>query len=327
MVRAPPLLVFAALVVATDAEAEERARAHLFYTRTPGCPEEARVRAMVRSRLGYDPFVDDAHAENVVELRLERRGESFSGTVDVTRGGASQGTRELTSRDCDELASSLSVTVAVGVDPLSLTGPAPAPPPSPAPTPPSTASAPSRQDDPFATAERPAPPPPVEPRGRELRVHAGPLISIGTSPSANAGLAIGAGARWRSFSLGGEGRIDFPLAPRSMKAGGEISSSVLLGSVVPCLHAGFARGCGLLTAGVLRGAGEGVDHPRQTSNFFSAVGVRAGMEIALAPRLAIGAHGDLLAALTHITFQLDRANAWSTPPVSGVLGLDLTGTF
>jgi hypothetical protein len=281
---------------------------------------------MVGARLGYDPFVSDAQPDRIVDLRIVRHGKTLSGKVDIKshgpQGAVSLGTRELTSDDCEELVSSLAVTIAVGIDPLSLAAPAPSP--AAASTYPAPRAEPSKSEDPFADA----PPPPRAPAPPAVRLHvsAGPLVSVGASPVVNLGLAVGAAARWKTFSLGGEGRIDLPVTTRTVP-GGEISASVLLGSAVPCFHFGVARACALVAAGVLRGSGESVTTPKQSTNFYSALGARAGIELPLGAHLAIGAHADLLATLTRITLRLDDRDAWKTPPASGAGGIDLAGTF
>lgn len=114
---------------------------------------------------------------------------------------------------------------------------------------------------------------------------------------------------------------------RGVEGGGEISGSLLLGSAVPCFHAGIARGCALVAAGALRASGESVRVPRQATRFYSAIGARAAIEVPLGKGIAVGAHADLLGALTRVSFRLDDRVVWKTSPLSGAGGLDLVGTF
>lgn len=310
----------------------EHPRARLEYRADDAaCPDESHVRTMVRTRLGYDPFSRQGSTERFVDLRIERRDGALRGRVVVRSRSTSLGARELTSGDCDELVSSLSVTIAVGIDPLSFTGSPPRstrdsadpPPPKDAPKEPSTNE--STEDPWSASADRPHEPAAGSGSAR-VRVHVGPLVSIGAAPVTTPGMAIGAGVRWRTASLVGEGRVDLPVVTRTI-TGGAISAAVLLGNVVPCFHFGVARACALISAGVLRASSENVTAPRHTTNFFSALGARAGVEFPLREGIAFGAYVDLLATLTRITLRFDGHDVWTTPVASGAGGVHLTGAF
>ena len=67
--------------------------------------------------------------------------------------------------------------------------------------------------------------------------------------------------------------------------------------------------------------------PRRKSTFYAAGGGRLGVEIPLVAPLAFGFHGDLLASLTRTTLRIDGKEAWSSPPLSGLLGVSALGMF
>lgn len=314
-----------ALAFAGPARAEERARARLVYANEAAapCPDEGAVKRLVGARLGYEAFASDA--ARTISLRVARRGAGFHGTVDVREADAPTGHRELESSSCDELVSSLAVDIAVAIDPLALVPREPAPPPPPTPA----AVAPEREPSPFddggATPDRDAARP-LPDDGARFRVGIGPILSVGALPTAAAGVVIGAGARWRSFSIGGEGRLDVPLGSSSA-SGGRISASLLAGSIVPCYHAGIARVCGLVSAGALRGSGKAVAAPLQASVAWAAAGARTGVDVPLGESISVGAHADLYLALSRITLELDGQDAWTSPPVSAAFGVSAQGTF
>jgi hypothetical protein len=307
------------------AEPPSREQARLVYRVDPAlgarCPDDAAVRALVAARLGYDPFVTE-RVPRTVELRVHQHGGGLQGHVTITDGRTAPAVREMASpsADCEGLVASLAVTIAVGIDPLSL-----APPPATKseplePEPPSKSEWPPDSDE--KRPPQPAPPPP----SAQLEVHAGPIVAVGAAPAPSLGVTVGAGPRWRSMSIGIEGRVDFP-ASTPGELGGEVSSSLLLGNIVPCIHFGPARACVLASAGVLRSSGEGVSDPNQDTRFYASLGARAGAELPLGQRFALAAHVDFNATLTRVTLSLDGRDVWKTPPVSAAGGVDFVVKF
>lgn len=97
--------------------------------------------------------------------------------------------------------------------------------------------------------------------------------------------------------------------------------------IVPCYHAGIARACLLAGAGALRGVAESATDGQPVTRPYAAIGARAGLELPIRDGIALGAHGDLLAALTRITLKLDDRDVWTTPLMSGAAGVDLVVDF
>jgi hypothetical protein len=79
--------------------------------------------------------------------------------------------------------------------------------------------------------------------------------------------------------------------------------------------------------GALQGAGEKVVEPRQESTFYAGAGARVGTEIHLVKFLYLRIHLGVLATLTRTTLHIDGKAAWTTPPVSGDLGISLAANF
>src|SRR5689334_10126408 len=93
----------------------------LSYVREAGvdeCPDERWIRQAVTSRLGFDPFADDAEVR--VEAKISSDARGLVGTLGLTdRSGARLGKRELRSdaRDCLELSSAMELAISIAVDP------------------------------------------------------------------------------------------------------------------------------------------------------------------------------------------------------------------
>jgi hypothetical protein len=145
-------------------------RARLDYDRAVAaldCPQRAVFEAAVQSRLGRDPFSEDA--DTTVLVRVERaRDGRFHGwfRLRAAEGAPASGERHLHVADCAELLEHLALGVAVLMDPLAIVMPTQArvvdvapprapdapPPPGRAPTPPHGAAV-SRPPIPIVGAE------------------------------------------------------------------------------------------------------------------------------------------------------------------------------
>lgn len=304
----------------------------LVYVRGSGtelCPDEETLRDDVGARLGYDPF--DAEAKTKVIARITRESGALRGLVEVVDGeGSVTGSRVLSStkNDCTELASAMSLTISMVIDPLGKSRP--------------SASA--------STSSPPPPPPKVEPRviapspkgngvddtgaasfdrdaraGKRLRLGLVAVSALGFSPRVEYGASASIGLGFGSFSIDLEGRRDLPV---TMPLGrGDATTSIFLATLAPCLHRGVFVGCALISAGSLQARGGGVDHPSTRGGFFSGLGVRGGVEWSVAPSLALVARVELLAPLVHTTLKLDGEEVWSTPALTASAGAGLIAFF
>jgi hypothetical protein len=170
--------------------------------------------------------------------------------------------------------------------------------------------------------ERPAP-------AREpvsLRTSAGVHGAVGSAPGTALGFSAQIGLRWRSASFALEGRVDLPSAV-AVAGLGTVESSLLLATLVPCAHYRFLMGCALVSAGALQGASANVAMPRHDSTPYAGAGARLGAELRVHRFLFLRLHVDVLTTLTRTTLQINGQDAWTTPPVSGALGLSLAANF
>jgi hypothetical protein len=310
--------------------------AKLTYSRGPGaldCPDTDVIRAGVAARLGYEPF--DEGAALLVSATVNRTGRTLEARIEIAGpGGGAAAERKLVSRqsDCVELASAMELAISIAIDPLAGSRPRPAPPPPP-PMPPSPPPAPP-QVIVVREPARPAPAPKVEPRPSVpigFQVRLGGLGAVGAAPAASAGGTAQASVRRGSFSLGLEGRGDIASTTTLIfnnEPLGEMQTTLLMGSLVPCAFRGILEGCVLLSGGAIRASARGLANPQQVSAPFLAVGARVGLEIPLGSVLSIGMHADVLAPITELVLHVDGdKEVWTSPAISGALGLTVGARF
>jgi hypothetical protein len=326
-----------ALAVATPART-----AKLTYGRGPSasdCPDDDVIRAGVAARLGYEPFND--HADLHIFATVNRTGRTLEARIQITGPDGKAATeRKLVSRqnDCLELVSAMELAISIAIDPLAGSRPRsdppapPAPPPSPLPPPPLPAPPPPTVIVVREPAPAPAPPPPPSPPSAPIsfQVRLGGLGTVGSAPGATVGGTVQASARRGSFSVGLEGRGDLSHTTELHFGGtrvGEMQTSSLMGSLVPCAFRGMLEGCALLAGGSIRASARDLVNPQQVSAPFLAVGARVGLELPLGSILSAGVHVDVLAPITELVLRVSEEVVWTSPPISGALGLTLGARF
>jgi hypothetical protein len=240
--RCALLLLAASLFVAPRAAGEQvtagvPASFRWSFVRLPGaesCPGAEGIAAGVRSRLGRDPFANDA--DRNIEGMVTREGEVWRAHLSVIGpDGAVLGSRDLQSSepDCSTLAAAVTLAVALVIDPRAAFAPASAPPPPAEPVP---APAPSPLAPLAPPAMVAAPPLTRPPASLTVRRPAEPVFAV----SLRAAVALGL----------------LPRAAFGVESGGELGLSAhwgLSGGVsyfpeVRTADAGFAFG---LSAGFL----------------------------------------------------------------------------
>lgn len=281
------------------------------------CPDERWVRQAVAARLGFDPFRPDGDTR--IEARIRRTEQGLAASLEVTtREGQRIGRRHFTSPtgDCLELASAMELAMAIAVDPRYLSRPA-APPPPPPPAPEPHLVEPTKNAAPPLVPPRPGAP-------VQVRAGAGVLAAAGVSPAVVPSVLIQVSMRWPRFSIGLDGRAD--IASNFSVGSGQVSSSALLGTVVPCLHVGRFGACGLLSMGAIQVTGEIGQQRRETSPLVLAGG-RVQAELPLSTSLYIQPFLDFQAVLTRTTILSGEQPVWVTSPVAGAAGLTLSLRF
>jgi hypothetical protein len=325
-----PLLVAG---ITTTALAAPTRSARFKYSRSAGasdCPEAEVLRAGVAARLGYEPF--DDHADLIVSATVNRTGRTFEARIEIAGAeGRSVAERKLVSResDCLELASAMELAISIAIDPFAGSRPRPAPPPAPVPT---AVAPPPPPPSPQVIVVRelaPSAPPPL-PVPIVFQVRLGALGAVGSTPGAAVGGNVQASAHRGSFSLGLEARGDLASTTTLYSNGAQVGAfdtSLLMGSLVPCASRGLFEGCALLSAGVIRASARDLQMPQQVNAPYLAVGARVGVEIPLGSILSAGVHGDVLAPTTETVLRVSGQAVWTTPSISGALGLTMGARF
>lgn len=317
------LLAIAILAIVRPASATPTAR--LVYSRSSdaeSCPDEPALRHAVAARIGYDPFF--AWATRTVVANLTRRDGAFVASVDlVDEHGIAHGVRELhSSTGCGELLDAVALTIAIAIDSQSLAPTLPPPAPVP-PVPPSAAPAPVEPEMAAPPPrETPIPPRPPTPRSMTLEASLGGVASVGVAPGPAAlGLSLGVGLRWSRFSLGIEGRLDAPTG-KAADGGGNVSSWLAVGSILPCAYAGPLLACAVAQGGSMQSSASGEPDTRSRQVGWWAAGGRVGVLQPLSSDLLLRLRADVVADLRPTTLELNGGGAWTAPGVAVSLGAD-----
>ena len=94
---------------------------------------------------------------------------------------------------------------------------------------------------------------------------------------------------------------------------GDVSTSLLVASLVPCVHWRSFAGCGLLTGGALRAAGHGLVDSRQVVDPYFALGARLALELRMAGKLPDRPRRRIRAA-RHRRQRVTARSSRTTPP-------------
>jgi hypothetical protein len=286
------------------------------------CPDIGAMREAVAARLGYVPW-HPAGARTIL-VAVAADGGGLRARVELRDGaGSVTGVRELfsPSRDCNELTAAVELAISIAIDPLSLTRRPPPP-------------APAHDREPVPEPGRAAPRNPRTAAGEgagaerlQISASVGGLVAFGSAPAVAGGVTFQGRLRKRAASVALEGRVDLPAYRDAL--GGQVSSSLILGSVQGCYHRWHLMGCGIFAAGALRAAGHQLADAESHTVAYLAGGLRLGGELPLFSVLALRVHADLLVPFTRVTLRTtaSQEEIWSTPAVSGALGLALLGRF
>ena len=322
--RADHLVVAIAALLAPRAALAAGEHARLVYAVEDAggtCPSEAAFRAKVTSRLGYDPFRDDAALS--VRVRIVTRGGAASAEISAVQDDKPAGKRSLQDPRCDALGDTAASAVAILLDPLGTgappdAAPLPVPPPSEAVPPPNLSAPPVR--------ETPAPSEP-EPATTPL-VYADFIASFARTPAAMLGGRLGIGASRGAWSVALEGRAETSPSDAAIGTRDHIEASAISGALAPCRAlASFFQLCGVVTLGSREVKSLDVVQPGAKSAFFAEIGVRAGLELPLSRVFALRANGELGIPLLRTTYTTDGLERSTTSIIEGSLGTGLVGRF
>jgi hypothetical protein len=203
------------------------------------------------------------------------------------------------------------LAIAVRIDP----GPAPA---LACPEPPPPAAPPAAPSAPPPTPVAP-PRPPLEGAPLLLRLGGGAFAAVSSPPAIAPGIAAIADLRGPLGSIALEARAVLPGA--GGRQGQKVDATTVAGVIAPCAALGPVIGCALAEGGAVVLTGPAAPAGRALA--LLGVGFRAGFERAIAPRVVLRAHADLLGTLTHEQALLGSAFIWSGPDAVGAIGIEV----
>jgi len=306
----------------------------LQYAAGPGCPDAADFKAVVITRLGYDPFSDSA--PDHVFVRIAPRDGSLDGSIewrDSSGKWAGDQSFPLVSTDCLQLVRAMGFALAVQIQLLAKTGaaahvdsaaraetapPADASPPEPTPTPP-VVTAPSNGPTTVPDATTAAPP---ETGG------AGPVFAMGAGPSVGFGMSstpvllgrIFGALSWPHVSLELAAVVSLPSTTRRADGAG-FSQQLLLLSAASCVVVSRWNACLLANAGQVRMVGD-IDRPSSAGVPVVEAGARVAFIQLVGRRVFLNAHADGVTRLIRWTGSLDQVPVWSAPRFAAAIGID-----
>lgn len=303
----------------------------LAFVRSPGaeaCPDEASWRAMVRMRVGKDPFVADsssapspssANATNVM-VRVSRGRSGYEGEIQVTKGAdSSHDDRRLrTDASCEELLLAMALVVSVMIRPdlafnleEQVTGSAATVPPLTVPPHADSSGTPS-----------PGAAPSWEPKRSQrqmsepvrFRLMAAVTGSFGDAPSLVAGGLLGAQLRSGMWSALLEAHAT--LEGSRSTAGGRVASSSKSGALLGCAHYRGAFGCLGVLGGVVDARGLDVSDPHTDRGAVVAADIRLGGAVPAGEHWQLVAFGEVLPLLmTPNEIAVNGQSVYEYPPL------------
>lgn len=309
--------------------AAEPARARLLYSaRDPKgtCVSEADFRGQVASRLGYDPFQDDATW--VFNIRIDARPARPRAEIATERENKPAGRRTLEDASCEALSQTVASAVAIALDPLAGSAErrerAPAPPPASAPPPTAPPAAPPPPTTAPASAFAPAPASsaPVVPF-----VFVDATGAFGRTAGFAVGVRAGGGIAYRALSIALEARAEATPGPERITPLDRTSWSVFAGGLAICGHKNVLELCAVGAVGSLQAKAEDVSRPSLKGTVFGLIGGRMGVLVPVTDDIGIRANGELGIPLVRTTFNIDGKPAWTAPAVQGTIGLGVEVSF
>jgi hypothetical protein len=283
------------------------------------------LRKAVAARLGYDPFFPTAPKTVIAQVTHAPGG--YRGRVQIIgESGDVRGERDLASTgdDCREIVTTMALAISIALDDLDEA--APAAPPAPA----ATVTPDEPPPDPPPPRDEPVPTPPAPPAPRakrvDLRLSAGPVMSIGTAPSAALGASaaawVGYGAIGARLDLRGELPSSGSATPR-----GRVATSTVLAALSGCVRGSIPFACVGAGAGWLSSQTDEIARPASDGAPFGALLARVGADVSLGRLLYVEPLLEGGLNLTPLHVAIDGARAFTLPVASATVAVHLGAHF
>lgn len=265
------------------------------------CVSEGAVRAAVTTRLGRDPFRNDA--SDLLRVTLDPEAARIER---VAASGDARGERslELHTDDCGELLDTLALSIAIAIDPFAVPGE----PVEVVVVAPRAVASPS-------TAASP---------GVEAWCAAGVLGAVGAQPAPSAGVTLQLGGRRGALVLALEGRATWPGTRATEQGEIRVASSSAIALACVVVHG--PRLCVLGGVERLRGQGRGYTESRSAALSVPVGGGRLAWPWHLGPAHVVP-HVDVHVRAARASFEVDHMAIWHASRVNASVGVAVELTF
>jgi hypothetical protein len=297
----------------------------LDYAAAPQCPTAHDFQREVRARTSAVRFVE-RNPSRTLRIRIERRGDAYAGTLEVTSRSAPAAHREIEGVHCDSVALVLAIAAALAIDPAANANPVAlrAPPP---PAPHKTLRPPARETLVLAPAAA-RPVARARPRsGSRSSVDAAATLSATFGPAPVALIAPATFVEYETRgptlwqpSIGAE-----PVIARTGVIGADFAAAVFTWYALRATGCPFRFGeelafrpCAVVEAGLLHARGRAIAVPRQRTLPWLSLGAEARLTWQLLPPVfvRIAARAELIVTRHDYVFRIPRRTIYHTPLLS-----------
>lgn len=317
--------LLSALLANTSAQAAPAEPIELDYAASPECPTAREFEREVLARTGAVRFVEQ-NPSRTFRIRIEHRGNAYSGTLDVSSQSAPAAHREIEGEHCDSVALVLAIAAALAVDPEANASPVPlrAPPPRAPHAPPRPPARKPRHivktvAPPVARARRRSPPRSSIDLGATLSAISGP------APVGLIALSPFVGYETRGPTLWQPSIRAEPVIAGTGVIGADFADAVFTWYALRATGCPFRFGssfalrpCAVVEAGLLHARGRGIAIPRQRTEPWLSLGVEARLTWQFLPPFFVqaAARAEVIVTRYNYAFLVPHRVFYRTPLLS-----------
>ena len=301
------------------------------------CADIESFKNNVRSRLGFDPFQEEAEISATMTLRLQANQLIGRIELHIEEDEQSLGHREfvVTPEECEALMRTLASTLALLIDSVEM---------------PESISTHENTTGSRASQSAVGSQPVVNtqatddetPWRNELGDHVksqdpnesirfflgiGARFSWLKMPSTLLGPLASFGIRVRNLELALRGSVDVLLGRTRLSSGDEIDGTITTAGLIGCGVFRFLRICPTLDIGALQAKATGIGTRRFKSRFVGYAGLELGVLFPLLDFLSLRLNAALNIALIRTHLRIEDEVVWIAPPASFSLGIDTVFHF
>ena len=307
----------------------------LEYDAPDQCLDPREFKAIVKKRLGRDPFVEGS--PNRVLVLVSQAGSGLSGDIlwrDETGSSTGQQRFPSTTGHCPQLIEGMAFALAVQIQLLeteveeqqakstSQAGAGTSAPPAKSAEPPPPPAPPAPSSDPPSASKGSQQPV----RGVAPFLGGGAGAAFGMASSVLPAGRVFGGLRWTALALELGVEASIPIITRREDGAG-FSQWYLASSAAGCALFGPWSACALLKVGTVQVSGRDIDVPNSAGAPLVQSGLRLALSQHLGARVSLSLRAEGLVNLTRWSVNLDQSSLWSAPRFAATSGLDFTVLF